>query len=105
MKILFDQGMPAPLRRHLSEHTVTTAYEQGWSNLLNGQLLVAVEQAGYDLLLTTDQNLRYQQNLSGRLLAIIVLRSTSWPRIQNRITAIREAVERVEVGSYEELDV
>ena len=105
MKILFDQGTPVPLRRYLSEHTVTTAYEQGWSNLLNGQLLKAAEQAGYDLLLTTDQNLRYQQNLSERRLAIIVLRSTSWPRIQHAITAIREAVERVGVGAYEEIDI
>lgn len=77
MKILFDQGTPVPLRGHLREHTVVTAYEQGWANLLNGQLLNVAQQAGYDLLITTDQNLRYQQNLAGRQLAIIVLRSTS----------------------------
>jgi len=60
MKILFDQGTPAPLRRHLLGHVVDTAYEQGWSDLTNGNLLDAAEQAGYELLITTDQNLRYQ---------------------------------------------
>jgi len=84
MKILFDQGVPVPLRRHLPGHMITTAHEQGWSNLTNGRLLSAAQQDGYQLLLTTDQNLRYQQNLADRQLSIIVLRSTSWPRIQRR---------------------
>lgn len=59
MKILFDQGTPVPLRRFLSDHVVDTAYEQGWSALTNGDLLSMAEQNGYDLLITTDQNLRY----------------------------------------------
>ena len=105
MKILFDQGTPVPLRRYLREHTVTTAYEQDWANLLNGQLLDVAQQAGYDLLITTDQNLRYQQNLAGRQLAIIVLRSTSWPRIQKRIAAVQEAIGRTRVGTYEEIEI
>ena len=54
MNILFDQGTPVPLRQHLFEHSVATAYEQGWSNLTNGNLLDTAEQAGYDLLITTD---------------------------------------------------
>jgi hypothetical protein len=54
MNILFDQGTPVPLRRHLLGHTVTTAYEQRWSSLVNGKLLDVVEQAGYDLLITTE---------------------------------------------------
>lgn len=73
--------------------------------MLNGRLLETAEQAGYELLITTDQNLRYQQNLAGRRRAIIVLRSTSWPRIQNRIVAIQEAVVRAGVGTYEEIDI
>lgn len=60
MKILFDQGTSVPLRRHLAGHAVTTAFEQGWSTLLNGELLDAAERAGFDLLITTDQRLRYQ---------------------------------------------
>jgi len=93
MKILFDQGTPAPLRRHLAGYSVDTAYERGWSNLSNGDLLEAAEREGYQLFLTTDQNLRYQQNLAGRQLAIIVLLSTSWPRIRQRVEDIKAAVD------------
>ncbi len=78
MKILFDQGTPVPLRRYLSGHTVDTAYERGWSELSNGDLLTTAESENYDLLITTDQNLRYQQNFVGRQIAIVVLLSTSW---------------------------
>ena len=105
MKILFDQGVPVPLRRNLLGHTITTAYEQGWSSLTNGNLLKAAEQGGYQLLLPTDQNLRYQQKLADRQLAILVLRSTSWPRIQLRIDAIRNAVEALASGDYVEIEI
>jgi len=76
MRILFDQGTPAPLRNALTPHIVETAYEKGWSNLSNGDLLNAAENNLFDLFVTTDQNLRYQQNLSGRKLAILVLPTT-----------------------------
>ena len=85
MKILFDQGTPAPLRRYLLGHLVDTAYERGWSDLRNGDLLTEAETEGYDLLITTDQSIRFQQNLSRKRLGILVLLSTSWPRIQPRI--------------------
>ena len=85
MRILFDQGTPAPLRQHLLGHTVDTVYERGWSTLKNGALLSIAEQAGYDVLVTTDQQLRYQQNLTGRRLAIVLLLTTSWPRIQQHV--------------------
>lgn len=71
MKVLFDQGTPVPLRRQLAGHTIDTVYEQGWSKLTNGRLLTIAEQAGYDVLVTTDQNLRYQQDLRGRRLAML----------------------------------
>jgi hypothetical protein len=105
VNILFDQGTPVPLRRYLTGHTITTAYDQGWSNLTNGQLLDATEQAGYQLLITTDQNLRYQQNLTGRQLAILVLGSTSWPRIQAYVATIRDAVEHIGIGVYQEIPI
>lgn len=105
MNILFDQGTPVPLRRHLAEHSVKTAFEQGWSQLSNGDLLAQSEAVGFDLLITTDQNLRYQQNIAARRIAIVVLQSTSWPRIQTRIDAIREAVGRATVGSFEEVSI
>jgi hypothetical protein len=81
MKILFDHGTPAPLRRQLAGHEISTAYEVGWATLSNGDLLVATEKT-FDVFITTDRNLRYQQNLAGRRLAILVLPTTSWPEIQ-----------------------
>jgi predicted nuclease of predicted toxin-antitoxin system len=105
MKILFDQGTPVPLRRPLPEHTVATAYEQDWSNLANGELLSAAERDGYELLITTDQNLRYQQNLDGRRIAILVLTSTSWPRIQQHIPRIQAAVGQMAAGAYAEITI
>ena len=103
MKVLFDQGTPVPLRRQLADHTIDTVYEQGWSTLTNGRLLATAEQAGYDVFITTDQNLRYQQNLRGRRLAILVLGSTSWPRIRERVDAIQAAVDTSTPGAYYEL--
>ena len=63
MRVIFDQGVPLPLRRLLTKHTVSTAFELGWMALDNGALLAAAE-AQFDALVTTDQNLRYQQNLA-----------------------------------------
>jgi hypothetical protein len=103
MRILFDHGTPVPLRQHLTSHAVDTAFERGWSTLRNGELLDVAEHERYDLLITTDQSLRYQQPYAVRPLAIIVLLSTSWPRIQRRIEAIQVAVERVVPGGYEEI--
>jgi hypothetical protein len=105
MRILFDQGTPVPLRQHLTSHLVNTVFERGWSTLRNGELLAVAEHERYDLLIMTDQNLRYQQQLAARYLAIIVLLSTSWPRIQRRIEAIQAAVERVVPGGYEEIAI
>jgi hypothetical protein len=105
MRILFDQGTPVPLRRHLTRHAVDTAFERGWSALHNGELLNVAEQEGYDLLLTTDQHLRDQQYLADRRLAIIVLLSTSWPRIQLNIETIQAAVEHITPGEYQEIPI
>jgi hypothetical protein len=77
MRILLDQGTPAPLRAALVGHVVVTAYERGWSTMTNGALLDAALEDGFDLILSTDQNIRYQQNLVGRPLAILVLPTTS----------------------------
>src|SRR5438105_5024575 len=100
MRILFDQGTPAPLNRYLAGHTVDTSFERGWASFENGALLDAAEIDGYDLLITTDQNLKHQQNLAGRNLAILVLLSTSWPRIQLRIADVIAAVDGVTPGEY-----
>ncbi|WP_008312843.1 DUF5615 family PIN-like protein [Leptolyngbya sp. PCC 6406] len=105
MKILFDQGTPAPLRHHLSGHSVDTAYERGWSQFTNGDLLTIAEQENYDVMITTDRNLRYQQNLSDRQIAIVVLLSTSWPRIQLQTDHIKAVVDGVQPGGYEEVSI
>jgi len=103
MKILFDQGTPVPLRRHLHPGQVDTAAEMGWSELSNGELLAAAELAGFDLLITTDQNLRYQQNLAQRRIGVIVLMSTSWPRIAQNVKEVVAAVREMPQGGYAEV--
>jgi predicted nuclease of predicted toxin-antitoxin system len=102
MRILFDQGTPVPLRQHFPDHQVQTAFELGWSRLTNGDLLSAAEKQ-FDVLVTTDQNLRYQQSLAGRKLAVLVLPTTSWPRLQNRIDEIVKALTSLNTGEYLEL--
>jgi hypothetical protein len=102
MRILFDQGTPVPLRDHLSGHAVQTAFELGWSSLKNGELLAAAEES-FDLFITTDQQLRYQQNLAGRKLSVVVLAPTSWPRIRQNISRIEDAVAQIGPGEYLEI--
>jgi predicted nuclease of predicted toxin-antitoxin system len=104
MKILFDQGTPVPLRAHLVSHTVDTVYERGWASLGNSELLQAAEEADYDLLVTTDQNLKYQQDLRGRKLAVLVLLSTSWPRMRAHVQAIGELIATMQIGDYKEFN-
>src|SRR5260221_12965379 len=98
MRILFDQGTPVGIRQVLAEHEVKTAYEQGWSTLSNGELLRAAEEAGFDLFLTVDTNLAYQQNLQGRKLAIIVLSRNKWKAIEQSLDEIANAINRVTRG-------
>ncbi len=102
MRILFDQGTPVPLRQHLPGHQVETAYELGWSRLTNGELLAAAE-GRFDALVTTDRNLRYQQSLAGRKLAILILPTTSWPGLQKQVPAIVAALASLKPGDYSEL--
>jgi hypothetical protein len=104
VRILFDQGTPAPLRAYLSEHEVTTAAEIGWSTLSNGELLDAAERQ-FDLLITTDQALRTQQNLSGRKLAILVLPFASWPKLEPNVEKIASRIAHLRHGEYVEIDL
>jgi hypothetical protein len=102
---LFDQGTPAPLRFALVGHSVETAFELGWGTLQNGSLIAAAESHGFDVLLTTDKNLKYQQNLARRRLAVVVLSTTSWPRIRVAVAKVLEAVSNAVAGSYVEVAV
>ena len=105
MRVLFDQGTPVPLREFLAGHEVATAYERGWSTFKNGDLLDAAELEGFDVLITTDANLKYQQNLGSRRIAVVVLMSTSWPKIQQAIAAVVATVESASLGTYVEVQL
>ncbi len=100
MRILFDQGTPVPLRRWLAAQEVGTAWQNGWAQVSNGDLLTAAETAGYDLLITTDQNLRYQQNLSTRRIAILVLTIANWPMLEPHAEAIAATASAMQAGGY-----
>ena len=93
-----------PLRQSLTRNTVSTAYEMGWSQLSNGELLDAAEQGDFDLLITSDKNIRYQQNLAIRTIAIRVLTTTSWPQLREHTSEIIKAVGTIEPGEYRELE-
>jgi hypothetical protein len=84
---------------------VTTAHEKGWSQLKNGELLDSAEKEGFAVLVTTDANLKYQQNLTSRKLAIVVLTTTSWPRIQRVADAVVAAIDGAAAGTYFEVEV
>ena len=102
MKILFDHGTPVPLRRELPGHEISTAYEMGWAKLSNGRLLAEAEKS-FAAFITTDKNLRYQQNFAGRTLAVLVLPTTSWPEIQKHTPKIAVAVAALQPGDFIEL--
>jgi len=102
MKILFDQGTPVPFRDHLANHQIETVFELGWSTLENGALLALADQS-FDLFITTDQQLRYQQNLSGRTVRVAVLMTTSWPRIRAAVAQVVAIINEIKPGEYREI--
>lgn len=104
MRVLFDQATPVPIRSHLDQHEVSTVSQQGWNRLKNGELLAVAEAAGFEVLLTTDKNIRYQQNLSGRKIAIVVLGQQQWPKLRAHIPLVVEAVNAAIPGSYIEVN-
>lgn len=105
MKILFDQGTPAPLRDFLLNHDVSNAYELGWSTLKNGELLSTAEANSFEVFITTDTNLRYQQNLIQRKITIVILSTTSWPRIKSNTSEIITAVNQSADNSFIEVNI
>lgn len=105
MRILFDNGTPRGLAAALPDHTVEEARAHGWDVLRNGELLDAAEAAGFDVFLTTDRNIRHQQNLTGRKIAIVVLGKGRWRLIRNRLPEIAAAVAAATPGSFEEVEI
>jgi predicted nuclease of predicted toxin-antitoxin system len=105
MRILFDHGTPRGLARYLPDHSVNEAKQQGWDTLTNGELLTAAEKAGFQVLLTTDRNIRYQQNLRGRNIAVVVLTKARWKLISAVIPQIVAAIEAAQPGAFTEVEV
>jgi hypothetical protein len=105
MKILFDNGTPRPIAQVLAGHEVSFSRKIGWHELENGELIQKVEDAGYELLLSTDKNIRYQQNLKHRTISLVILGSTQWPLVKRHLGAISEAVNSSVPGSYVEVPI
>ena len=95
MLILFDNGTPAPLRDALKGHIVVEAMERGWDRLVNGELIAVAEASGFDVLLTTDKNMRYQQNMAGRKIAFVVLGNQQWPVLRRHEIAVGDFLKEV----------
>jgi predicted nuclease of predicted toxin-antitoxin system len=98
MRVLFDQGVPVPLRKLLAGHVVETAYERGWSRLADGELLAEAQRAGFDVLVTTDQGLPRQQPLAKLRLGVVILGTTSWPRLRTRAVEVEVAIRQASPG-------
>jgi hypothetical protein len=105
MRILFDQGTPSGLAGSFAPHKVTEARELGWDRISNGDLLKLAEEAGFDVLLTTDKRIRYQQNLQGRRIAIVVLGNSAWRIVRRRVDQVLRAVNDASPGSYAEVEI
>jgi hypothetical protein len=105
MRILLDECVPIQLRNALDGHEVSTAQQMGWGGLSNGELLDKGEQAGFNIFVLADKNLRYQQNLSKRRIAILELWTNHRPTLEKHFTAIRAAVERLSAGEYFTLEI
>lgn len=103
MKLLLDACVPRPLRRFLPDHNVSTAQEMGWGELKNGALIKEAE-LQFDAFLTSDQNLKYQQNVAGRKLAILVLPTNDWPTIRLHSDEIVTKVAALKPGNFVELN-
>jgi hypothetical protein len=105
MRIVFDHGTPAGIARALRSHAVTEAIERGWDKISNGDLLRLGDDEGFDLLLTTYKRIHYQQNLTGRRIAIVVLGNSTWRIVRLHLDRVASAVEAASPGSYAELDI
>lgn len=99
-RILLDEGVPIGVRTLVTGFHVEAVPELGWAGLANGDLIQAAEEAGFEVMITCDQNIRYQQNLAGRRLALVVLTTNHWDTIRANGSGILPAVEAATVGSF-----
>ena len=100
VRIILDQNTPLGLRRALQGYEVVPARSMGWASIENGELIRAAEEAGFEILITCDRNIRYQQRLTGRKIALIELTTTNWPVIRPHLANVLAAVQAATPGSY-----
>jgi predicted nuclease of predicted toxin-antitoxin system len=100
MRILLDECVPLQVREALPDHEITTAQRKGWGGLSNGELLDAAEQAGFEVLIVADKNLRYQQALATRRIAILELWTNHRPTLERYFPEIQAAIARIKAGEY-----
>ena len=106
MLVLFDNGTPRTLARYLIDHhAVTEARARGWEELENGELLAEAGAAGFEVLVTTDKNISYQQNLVGRKIAIVVLGQGRWSLIKRCVAQVVATVNAATPGSFAEVEI
>jgi hypothetical protein len=105
MRVLFDHNIPSGLARGLTGHEITEAIQRGWQRISNGELIANAEQAGFDVFLTGDKRIRYQQNLTGRRIAIVVVGNPTWRVLRKYMTRVASAVDAATPGSYVEVEI
>jgi predicted nuclease of predicted toxin-antitoxin system len=104
MKILLDECVPWPMHRLLSDHVCSTVQDLGWGGIKNGDLLQRAERE-FDLFITSDQNIRYQQNLAGRSIAILELSTNDISRIQAANALIQDAIGKIQSNEFKQLSI
>jgi len=105
MLVLFDSGTPAPLRSALKGHVIVEAIERGWGKLANGELIAIAEASGFEVLVTTDKGMRYQQHLEGRKIAFVVIGNQQWPNLRRYVERVVAAVDAATPGSFTEVEI
>jgi predicted nuclease of predicted toxin-antitoxin system len=104
VKVLVDECVPLKLVRLLTGHTFHTAQQKGWDGFTNGRLL-ALAEPEFELFLTSDRNLQYQQNLQGRKIAILLLSTNHWPTLKNRVALVQTSLDAIQPGEFVRVDI
>ena len=105
MRVFFDECVPRPLLKLLTGHEVKTAQDMGWNRMKNGELIRTAEAEGFDVFVTSDKNLQYQQNLRGREIALLVLSTNHWPALAKECALVRSALASLQPGQYIDLAI
>ncbi len=99
-RLLLDESIPAGLKRLLTSFEVKTAPEMGWAGISNGHLLALAEQHGFDIMVTSDTNIRFQNRLAGRRIALVVATTNHWDTIRANPADLHAACDRAAQGAY-----